>query len=86
MFTDNAFRAESRARRRRRLTKFQVRDSHDLSVSFIHGASLYLLGPVIETVSAIAELFARIEQQLELPCCDPLITGVAPTGDRPGLL
>jgi len=29
-----------------------------------------------------AELFARIEQQLELPCCDPLITGVAPIGDR----
>jgi uncharacterized NAD-dependent epimerase/dehydratase family protein len=33
-----------------------------------------------------AELIARIEHQLELPCCDPLITGVAPIGDRLALL
>lgn len=29
-----------------------------------------------------AEVLARIEQQLELPCCDPLSTGVVPIGDR----
>lgn len=29
-----------------------------------------------------AETIARVERQLRLPCCDPLITGVAAIGDR----
>jgi uncharacterized NAD-dependent epimerase/dehydratase family protein len=32
------------------------------------------------------ELLARIGRELDLPCCDPLITGVAPIGARLALL